>query len=147
MEELDDELSDKVSEILEKIKESMDRKKYDDALKFAMKGLKLLPEPKIKWEPCLWLLVTIGDVNFLNGDYKTAFEYLSKSMQCVGATGDPFIHLRLGQSAFELNDMTKATVELSKAYRSGGKEIFEEDDKKYFDFLKTKIKKPFWKSW
>lgn len=47
--------------------------------------------------------------------------------------------LRLGQSAFELGKKERATENLLRAYMLEGKEIFEEDDKKYFEFLKSKV--------
>lgn len=50
--------------------------------------------------------------------------------------GNPFIHLRLGQCALELGDEDQAKDELIRAYMGDGPGIFEEEEPKYFEFLK-----------
>jgi hypothetical protein len=52
--------------------------------------------------------------------------------------GNPFIHLRLGQSLFEQGDMERAESELLQAYMLAGKDIFSEDDTKYERFISLK---------
>jgi len=47
--------------------------------------------------------------------------------------------LRLGQVYFELNDVDKAADNLTRAYMGDGLRVFEGQDVKYLDFLKTKI--------
>jgi hypothetical protein len=63
-------------------------------------------------------------------------------MHCPGDIGNPFLHLRLGQSQLELGNRERAADELARAYMGGGKEIFEQDEPEYFQFLKTVLKKP-----
>lgn len=121
------------------------------ALKEYGKAYDLIPEPKTNWEATTRVLTAIGDVNFLRGDYKAAKANLSDAMHCPNAIGNPFIHMRLGQSCFELNELDRAADEMTRAYAVEGEEIFSEDDPKYFEFLKTRIviekskKKPWWK--
>jgi hypothetical protein len=52
--------------------------------------------------------------------------------------GNPFIHLRLGQAQLELGNEERAADELMRAFMGGGHEIFESDDQKYLDFLRTR---------
>ena len=54
--------------------------------------------------------------------------------------GNALIHLRLGQTSFELGDLDRAADELTRAYMAAGSEIFEDEDVKYVAFLSTKIK-------
>ncbi len=61
---------------------------------------------------------------------------------CPDAIGNPFLHLRLGQCQFELADLDKASDELIRAYMGAGKDIFSQDDAKYFKFLTTQAKAP-----
>ena len=112
-----------------------------------VEAIKLLPEPITQWEACTWLLVAIGDANFLSKNYQQAKNALSDAMHCPGAIGNPFIHLRLGQSQFELGKKDRAGDELTRAYMGAGKDIFKEDDPKYFEFLKTVLKPPASGSW
>lgn len=61
------------------------------------------------------------------------------------------MHLRLGQCQLEVDNLRRAENELARAYTIEGKSIFKKEDKKYFEFLKTKIdiqpkkKKKWWK--
>ena len=111
----------------------------------------LLPEPKIQWEAATWILTSIGDANYLSGDYQAGRDNFAAAMHCPDAIGNPFIHMRLGQCCFELGELEKAADELTRAYMGAGETIFEEDDPKYLEYLWTKIKKPvsnpWWKFW
>jgi hypothetical protein len=58
-------------------------------------------------------------------------------MRCPEAIGNPFIHLRLGQTQFELGNKDRAADELMRAYMGAGAEIFAEEAPKYLEFLGT----------
>ncbi|MDM5176013.1 tetratricopeptide repeat protein [Massilia sp. DJPM01] len=107
-----------------------------------VKALGVLPKPYTEWEAATWLLVAIGDANFKSKHYEQARLALQDAMHCPGAIGNPFIHLRLGQTQFELGNMTAAADELARAYIHEGKAIFKEDDPKYLAFIKSKLKPP-----
>jgi hypothetical protein len=66
----------------------------------------------------------------------------SAAMHGPNAIGNPFIHLRLGQSQFEVGNMERAGDELARAYMGDGTEIFSSEDPKYFEFLKTILDPP-----
>jgi hypothetical protein len=61
-------------------------------------------------------------------------------MTCPGGLGNPFLHLRFGQILFESGDHDLAADELIRAYMGAGDEIFENEDPKYLNFLKTRAK-------
>ena len=63
-------------------------------------------------------------------------------MACPEGFGNPFLHLRLGQTEFELGNHDQAANELTRAYGPDGAWIFESEDPKYFEFLKTRIREP-----
>ena len=117
-----------------------------------------MPEPKTDWEAATWLLGTIGNANFLAGDFEAGRDNLSTAMHCPGAIGNPFLHLRLGQCQLELGNHDRAADELARAYMAEGHRIFIGQDAKYLTFLKTRLdpppggwaderKKPWWKPW
>jgi hypothetical protein len=60
----------------------------------------------------------------------------------VCATGNPFLHLRLGQCRFELGDLDRAADELARAYMGDGEDVFEDEAPKYLAFLKTRLQPP-----
>ena len=116
--------------------------KYREAVEKYVEALGLLPEPIDQWEACTWLLTAIGDANFQSKNYEYTRRALSDAMHCPDAIGNPFIHLRLGQSQYELGNKERAADELARAYMGAGKEIFSNEDPKYFKFLQTVLKPP-----
>jgi tetratricopeptide (TPR) repeat protein len=120
---------------------------YESAVQKYVEALALLPEPKTDWEACTWLLTSIGDAHFSAKNYEQARIALTEAMRCPDAVGNPFIHLRLGQAQFELGNMTRANDELARAYMAAGKEIFEDEDPKYYTHLQTVLKRPAGGEW
>lgn len=110
-----------------------------DSLRLYWKAWDLLPEPAEEWEAATWILGAVGDVNYHIGDYEAGRDNLSVAMRCPGGLGNPFLHLRLGQCRFELNELERAADDLARAYMGGGWEIFQEEDPKYFEWLSTKM--------
>lgn len=111
--------------------------KYSDAVAAYQYAWNLLPDPKEDWEAATWILVAIGDAHFLNSNYPAALTALEQAMRCPEAIGNPFIHLRLGQTQFELGNKDRAADELMRAYMGAGAEIFAEEALKYLEFLGT----------
>ena len=115
---------------------------YPAALEKYWAAWDLLPEPKTDHEAGTWILSAIGDANYLGGDFTAGRDNLSMAMHCPNAIGNPFIHLRLGQCEFELGNLDRAADELARAYMGTGAKIFDEEEDKYFAFLKTRLKPP-----
>ena len=139
MPELSEDTHRQIARLCERGDQLAENGVFDEALKLYEAALALLPEPKSKWEAALWIYAAIGDSHFLSGKYDEAKATFSEAITAHGGLGNPFLHLRLGQTHFELEDMDAAAEELTRAYGIEGAELFEEDDVKYLDFLKTKI--------
>lgn len=140
--ELSDAINRKVVQLSQEGDEQAESGHYREAVARYIAALDLLPEPKTDWQACTWLLAAIGDANFKSNNYEHAKAALTDAMHCPGAVGNPFIHLRLGQTQFELGNMQRANDELARAYMGAGKEIFAGDDPKYFAHLKTVLLLP-----
>ena len=52
---------------------------------------------------------------------------------------NPIIHFNKGFCHFELNELDHAEESFTRAYMLEGQKIFENQDPKYFEFLKTRI--------
>jgi tetratricopeptide (TPR) repeat protein len=115
---------------------------FDEAIDCFSKALDFLPEPLEKWEASSWLLGAIGDAYFLSGRSQEALQPLLDAMKCYKGVGNPFLHLRLGQTQFELGNDILAADELTRAYMGAGKEIFDGEDPKYFNLVKMKLRQP-----
>ena len=127
---------------------------FSAALEAYWSAWELLPDPKESWEAATWVLVAVGDANFLSGNFVAGRDNLSRVMHCPDAIGNPFIHLRLGQCQFELGNLDRSADEFMRAYMGAGPEIFGNDDPKYLEFLSTRAKdiqlprkKSKWKFW
>jgi tetratricopeptide (TPR) repeat protein len=119
-----------------------EQRNYPDALKAYWAAWELLPEPKQDWEAATWILAAVGDANFLGGDFAAGRDNLANAMHCPNAIGNPFLHLRLGQCQFELGELDRAADNLARAYLPEGERIFANDDPKYLQFIKSKLKAP-----
>ena len=99
----------------------------------------LVPEPKSDWEASVWIFTAIGDSYFYKKDYKKAADALFNAYNGPGATENPFINLRLGQSLFELDELGKAEDHLLRAYMLDGLKIFDSENKKYLTHMRQKF--------
>lgn len=139
---LDDHIHSQIVKFAEQGNNACDAGDFDKAVELFQKGLDLLPVPIEIWDAATWLLAGIGDAYFLSGKMESALPPLLGAMRCPRAVGNSFLHLRLGQVQFELGNLIRAADELTRAYMGEGTKIFEGEDSKYFEFLKTKIKSP-----
>ena len=140
MAELSDETHAQIQQLCAEGDQLAEAKRYADALKPYWAAWDLLPEPQTDWEAATWILVAIGDANFLSSDFVAGRDNLSQAMHCPDAIGNPFIHLRLGQCQFELQALDRAADELMRAYMGAGPDIFKDEDQKYLQFLQSKAK-------
>ncbi|MDO8043111.1 M48 family metallopeptidase [Janthinobacterium sp. SUN137] len=139
---LEHSLEVRIKEICDEGDVLIEMRDLKEAFQNFSEALSLLPEPKQEYRVTAGILAGMGDVYFHSKSFSQGQEVLADAMHCVGAIGSPFLHLRLGQCQFELKNMDRAAEELVRAYMGAGKGIFEHEDPKYFEFLKTKILPP-----
>lgn len=142
MSELTDATHEEIKRLCKVGDDLVDANRYGDALANYWSAWDLLPEPKTKWSAASWILTSIGDTNFQSEDYEAGRDNLANAMHCPDALGNPFIHLRLGQCQFELGNFDRAADELARAFIPVGKQLFENEDPKYLDFVKSKLDPP-----
>jgi tetratricopeptide (TPR) repeat protein len=142
VDELDDALYARVKLLAAQGDQKLETGHYEAAIETFEEALTLLPPPPHKWEAATWLFVAVGDAAFQAQNYERAREALREAILCPGAIGNPFVHLRRGQVFFELNDLSAAGEELTGAYMLEGSAIFEQEDPKYFAYLKTILRPP-----
>lgn len=136
---IDDKTYSKIEKLSKKGDKYAETGDYTKALDKYREAYDLIPKPKTDWEATTWLLAAIGDANFLSSNFEAGADNFGVAMNCPEGLGNPFLHLRLGQCLFEIGNLQKASDELTRAYAIAGQEIFEDEDSKYFEFLKTKI--------
>jgi tetratricopeptide (TPR) repeat protein len=131
----DSALIDKLSEEGNMLAEVND---FDGAIKKYEQAMAIVPQPQSEYEASMWLYASIGDMYFFKEDYETSASNLYNSLNCLNGQVSGFVHLRLGQNLFELDQKDKALNHFMTAYMLEGKDIFNGEDKKYFKFLRAK---------
>lgn len=112
-------------------------KKWNKAIVCFNKALELLPDPKDEWEAATWIYTALGDAFFFLNDYETAITNLNLARMCPDGIANPFILLRLGEAFYELGELQLSQKHLMEAYMMEGTEIFEDEDEKYFELIKS----------
>ncbi|GHD65762.1 tetratricopeptide repeat protein [Jeongeupia chitinilytica] len=110
---------------------------YKAAIAKYKAGYALVPAPKEEWEIGTSLLIAIGDTQFADGDFARAVETLTAASFAPAGMGNPFVHLRLGQSLFETGALDLAAESLQRIRGHGDDSIFDDEDPKYLAFLQS----------
>lgn len=140
-EDLSAEVQAKMDELAQKGNQLEKQGRFTEAVQAWQAGLALIPEPQQFYGQTVWFLAAIGDVYFQQGEYALAHECFDKARgNMTGAGyGNPFIMLRLGECCLEIGDEKNAIEYLLRAYMMEGREIFEDEEKKYFLFLQNRV--------
>src|SRR5579862_2093200 len=96
--ELPSDLHSKIVDLCDIGDNLSNNQEHDSALRQYNKAWELLPDPKHDWEAATWVLSAMGDCCFFKGEFVESLRYFSEAMRCPNAIGNPFIHLRLGES-------------------------------------------------
>lgn len=117
-----------------------DEENYAKAIQIWLEGLDSLNKPLNEQSEAVWFQTSIADAWFMLGEYEKAYSYLLNAKSNISGEGytNPFVMLRLGECLHELGK-EDAVEYLMRAYMLAGEEIFESDDKKYFDLIKYLI--------
>jgi tetratricopeptide (TPR) repeat protein len=143
MHELSDELHSRIADLTKSGDGLVDAGSYADALLSYHAAWELLPTPKEVWEAATFILVAIGDAHFFSGSHQQSLNAYGSALLCPDGLGNPYIHLRRGEAFYELGEIAIAQDELARAYMGAGAEIFEAEEDKYFDCLKSVLEPPF----
>ncbi len=131
------ELAAEIDRLCERGNDLLDEGKLTEAIVEYRAAEALLPEPKTSWEAATWVYAALGDAYYFREDFQGALILFHQAMLPLRGAGNEFLHLRLGQCLFELGQTERAADELGRAYLAGGDEVFEDEDPKYLEFLRT----------
>ena len=114
-----------------------DEGKYNQAIEAWMEGLNSLEEPLNVQAEAVWFQTSIADAWFVQGEFENAYKFLLDAKSNLSGEGceNPFVMLRLGQCSYELGK-EDALEYLMRAYMMAGEEIFEGEDRKYYDLIR-----------
>lgn len=139
--EITEKISEKIDALSEEGNELFDEEKFAEAIAVWEKALSLVPEPQQFYSESNWLETSIGDAYFALNDFNTALTHFENAKGNIAESGydNPFVCLRLGQCYWETQDFANAKEFLLRAYMFEGEEIFEDENPKYFAFLKENV--------
>jgi signal recognition particle subunit SEC65 len=94
-----------------------------------------------------YVILHIAEVYFSERWIEDAFENFNFAMQFKDTVGNPFLHLRLGQLNYIVQNKDKMHDELSRALIMAGEPIFKDEDPKLIEMVKSVLKEPKDCSW
>jgi hypothetical protein len=86
-----------------------------------------------------WILTAIAEAHYLRKDWTAAKDAIFEAFRCEGATGNAFLHLRLGQAELELGNKGRAVDELIRAHQRGGDEVFDGEDPRLLGMVRAAL--------
>ena len=101
MPDLDDVTYERVTSLCEQGDGLAHEQRYDEAIRCYQAAWEWLPEQRHSWNVALWITMVVGDAHFLSSRFADARASFTLAM-LLGGTENPFVHLRLGESFFEL---------------------------------------------
>lgn len=128
-----------IEKIIEKADKQMDYGSFKKAQKLYEEALSKIPEPKHEHELYLEVQAAIGDVLQSQGKNGDALKHFTKLLQTPGAQSIAYLHLRLGQVAFDSEKMELAHSELAIALEQAGEELFEGEYEEYLQCAKGEV--------
>jgi tetratricopeptide (TPR) repeat protein len=105
---------------------------FKDALRLFYQAWLLLPKPQTDHEAAGWVLTAIGDTYFRLQQYEQGREALASALHCPNTDNSAFVHLRLGQCLWELEQTDAAKNSLLQAYKIAQMNVFSTEDNKYY---------------
>ncbi len=116
--------------------------RYLEAIAVYRQGFDLIPHPKIGNAASLWFMAAIGDAQWYGEFDEEGKDTWRDVILLYGGFGNPFVHLRRGQTLLHLGDRTEAANELLRALLLGGQAIFSREPDEYWDFITSEVRPP-----
>lgn len=117
------------------------RSVVDDAVIQALEcytcAQRLLPPPITRWVEAAQVFAGLGNAHFFAQSYADAIAAFKTALETPGGSDCNFVHIRLAQCYLELGNEAEASREFRAGFESSGILMFEDEDSKYLDFIKT----------
>lgn len=130
-----------IDDIAEQGNALFEEENYMKAIDVWKEGLDSIKKPLNMQGEAVWFQTSIADAYYMLDNYEKAYEYLMDAKSNISGEGynNPFVMLRLGQCCYELNKGDTQEY-LMRAYMLAGKEIFEDEEDKYFNCIQELVK-------
>ncbi len=116
--------------------------RYDAAVLRYTTAFRLMPRPQERWSTTPRVFASIIDACFAKRDFSTAWEAAMAALACPGVDTNPALRLKLGEILYEQGEFFAAREQLRFALEHGGREVFDDEDPKYWLFLARSLPTP-----
>ncbi|NMM62973.1 hypothetical protein HBE96_09705 [Clostridium sp. P21] len=137
--DLDENIYDEIVKLCNEAEEYEERCENEKAFDKYEEALDLIPGDIEEYEISSLILVSMGDLMFIEDDHKQARNYYFDALNCVGGIGNPYILFSIGKCFYMENNFEKAKEYLIKTYMLDGMDLFYNDDNKYFDLIEELV--------
>lgn len=83
------------------------------------------------------VLISLGDCYYLKREFKEARRHYQKAFELPNGVSNAYVLLRMGELYFDEGNEERAKYYLLQAYLIEGAELFEDEDSKYLDLIKS----------
>jgi tetratricopeptide (TPR) repeat protein len=140
--EIDDKLQGRLDRLAAEGDDLAKAGKHQEAIAVYKRGFDLIPPPREGRSASLWFISAIGDAQWFAKDYTASLDTWRDAIILYGGFGNPFVHLRRGQTLFELGQKKEAANELLRALLLGGEAVFKTEHRKYWTFITMEARPP-----
>lgn len=135
---LDSAIDEAIGEELDKAYDLMIKKQFSDAEPHMKRSWDLFPEPKYQWENSESTIRYLSEFYMEWEKYDEAMFWAKEIFKCNPLPGNGYPYFLLGKIHYELREFELARRQFEKAYELAGRREFQNEDQKYFKFLKEK---------
>ena len=125
---LDENVHNRIIELCKEGDNLFDNNLFSAAIEKYNCALSLLPDPKEQWDAYVWIVVAKGDAYYCSKNYDLAIGQYTIAL--IIDRDNPYINMRLGESYFEINDMSESRKYILKA-KNIDRNVFDIPDIKY----------------
>ena len=116
--------------------------RHAEALATFNTAWKALDEPKDEQRWAVNILTAIADCRFFLDQWNECCDAIQHAFRCGADVSNLFLRLRLGQSLYELGNLSESAHWLAPVYLMKGRKLFESEDPKYLESFQRQLKAP-----
>lgn len=133
--ELEKDIYDKIMKLYKQGEKNEEKCEYEKAFNKYEKAFNMIPGDVEEYDISSLILVSMGDIRFLEENYSDAKNYYFDAMNCTDGIANPYILFNLGKCFYLQNDFQRAKEYFIRTYMIDGMNLFCDDNKKYFKLI------------
>lgn len=140
MKSVNDEIMQQMRELGAKVREALKNDNAEDAQSLLEQGWRLIPEPKSEYDISISKVLASIRLMAQSRNPLLAFKWIGELKHLPISTIDAEPDFLIGMTFFELHDEDKAFFHLARANKLSKGRCFQDEDKKYLEFYKSRTK-------